>query len=50
MLLDTLYREFDARYERMQKPGFAKAMTTAFAASPKKLGATAVAAVSKTKK
>src|SRR6266850_2947429 len=45
--LDTLAREFDAKYARMQQPGFAKAMKTAFAASPKQLGATAVKAARK---
>jgi prevent-host-death family protein len=40
--LDTLTREFDAKYVRMQKPDFAKAMGNAFAATPKQLGATAV--------
>lgn len=48
--LDSLSREFDAQYAQMQKPGFAKAMTTAFAASPKKLGATALSAAGKSKK
>ena len=42
--LDSLTNEFDAKYARMQKPGFAKAMDTAFAASPKQLGAAAVKA------
>jgi antitoxin Phd len=40
--LDTLTREFDATYVRMQKPELAKAMTAAFGASPKQLGAAAV--------
>ena len=40
--LDTLSREFDVQYATMQKPGFAKAMDAAFAATPKKLGAAAV--------
>ena len=39
--LDTLSREFDAKYARMQTPAFGKAMTNAFAASPKQLGAAA---------
>lgn len=42
--LDTLAREFDAKYARMQKPAFGKAMDAAFAASPKQLGAAAVKA------
>lgn len=42
--LDTLAREFDAQYLRMQDPGFAKAMGNAFAAGPKQLGATAAKA------
>lgn len=33
--LDTLAREFDAKYTRMQKPGFDKAIGAAFAAAPK---------------
>src|SRR5688500_12906667 len=45
--LDTLAREFDAKYTRMQKPGSAKAMDAAFGASPKQLGAAAVKAESK---
>jgi antitoxin Phd len=45
--LDTLAREFDAKYTRMQEPGFAKAMTRAFAATPKQLGATAAKAARK---
>ena len=39
--LDTLAREFDAKYARMQEPGFTKSVESAFAASPKKLGAVA---------
>jgi antitoxin Phd len=42
--LDTLAREFDARYARMQQPGFDKALGGAFGASPKQLGAAAVKA------
>ena len=42
--LDTLAREFDAKYTRMQKPGFAKAMDTAFGAAPKQLGRAALKA------
>lgn len=42
--LDSLTNEFDAKYVRMQKPGFAKVMDSAFAASPKQLGAAAVKA------
>lgn len=42
--LDTLSQEFDAKYVRMQKPGFDKAMGKAFAATPKQLGANAVKA------
>ena len=45
--LDTLTREFDAKYVRMQKPEFAKAMGAAFSASPKQLGSTAVKAARK---
>lgn len=45
--LDSLAREFDARYVRMQQPGFEKAMAGAFAASPKQLGAAAVKAARK---
>ena len=45
--LDTLAGEFDAIYERMQKPGFARAMSNAFAASPKQLGAAAAKAARK---
>jgi antitoxin Phd len=40
--LDTLTREFDAKYTRMQEPGFAKAVDAAFSAPPKKLAAAAV--------
>ena len=39
--LDTLSREFDAKYVAMQQPGFAKAIESAFSAAPKKLGAAA---------
>jgi prevent-host-death family protein len=42
--LDTLTREFDAKYVAMQQPGFDKALTSAFGASPKQLGAAAVKA------
>jgi len=42
--LDTLTREFDAKYVAMQQPGFAKSLESAFAAAPKKLGAAAVKA------
>ena len=45
--LDTLAREFDTQYAQMQKPGFAKAMGGAFAATPKQLGAAAVKAARK---
>jgi prevent-host-death family protein len=45
--LDTLADEFDAKYVQMQKPGFAKAMDRAFAATPKQLGAAAVKAARK---
>src|SRR6185369_4998107 len=45
--LDTLAREFDAKYVHMQKPGFAKALDTAFGAAPKQLGAAAVKAARK---
>jgi antitoxin Phd len=45
--LDTLAREFDAKYARMQKPAFGKALDSAFAASPKQLGAAAVKAARK---
>src|SRR5262245_28029610 len=45
--LDTLAREFDARYARMQQPGFDKALGNAFSASPKQLGAAAVKAARK---
>jgi antitoxin Phd len=45
--LDTLARAFDDKYVRMQRPGFDKAMTSAFAASPKQLGAAAVKAARK---
>jgi len=46
-LLDTLTREFDAKYVRMQGPGFDKAMKDAFSASPQRLGAAAVKAARK---
>jgi antitoxin Phd len=45
--LDSLAREFDARYVRMQQPGVAKALGSAFGASPKQLGAAAVKAARK---
>ena len=45
--LDTLAREFDAKYARMQKPGFDKTLDRAFSASPAKLGAAAVKAARK---
>jgi len=45
--LDSLAREFDAQYVRMQQPGFAKSMKAAFDASPKQLGAAAVKAARK---
>jgi antitoxin Phd len=45
--LDTLAREFDAKYARMQQPGFDKALDRAFGASPKQLGAAAVKAARK---
>jgi antitoxin Phd len=45
--LDTLTDEFDAKYVQMQKPGFAKAMDRAFAATPKQLGASAMKAARK---
>ncbi len=45
--LDTLAREFDAKYARMQQPGFDKALGTAFGAAPKRLGAAAVKAARK---
>jgi antitoxin Phd len=45
--LDSLAREFDAKYARMQQPGFDKALAGAFAASPKQLGAAAVKAARK---
>lgn len=45
--LDTLAHEFDAKYVHMQKPGFAKAMDSAFGATPKQLGAAAVKAARK---
>jgi len=45
--LDTLAREFDAKYARMQKPAVGKALAAAFEASPKQLGAAAVKAARK---
>lgn len=45
--LDALTREFDARYARMQQPGFTKALGRAFGASPRQLGAAAVKAARK---
>lgn len=42
--LDTLNREFDALLARMQTPKARRGMKTAFAASGKQLGKTAVAA------
>jgi len=45
--LDTLTRDFDAKYVRMQQPDFAKSMDTAFRAPPKQLGAAAVKAARK---
>lgn len=45
--LDTLTAEFDAKYVRMQQADFAKSMDTAFRATPKQLGATAVKAARK---
>ena len=45
--LDTLAREFDAKYVRMQQPGFDRALRNAFGASPKQLGAAAVKAARK---
>ena len=40
--LDTLSGEFDALFERMQKPGAAAAMQKAFALTPTRLGRAAV--------
>jgi prevent-host-death family protein len=40
--LDTLSGEFDALFERMQKPGAAAAMEKAFALTPARLGRAAV--------
>jgi prevent-host-death family protein len=40
--LDTLSEEFDALFERMQKPGAAAAIEKAFAMSPAALGRAAV--------
>ena len=40
--LDTLSDEFDALFERMQKPGAAAAMQKAFALTPAELGRAAV--------
>ena len=45
--LDTLAREFDDRYAHMQQPGFDKALSNAFGATPKQLGAAAVKAARK---
>jgi prevent-host-death family protein len=45
--LDTLTRQFDDKYTRMQQPSFAKALDRAFGASPKQLGAAAVKAARK---
>ena len=45
--LDTLARQFDAKYARMQKPGFTEALDGAFGASSKQLGAAAVKAARK---
>jgi prevent-host-death family protein len=45
--LDTLASEFDDKYARMQQPGFEKALTAAFGASPKRLGAVAAKAARK---
>ena len=45
--LDRLAREFDARYARMQQPGFDQKLGGAFEASPKQLGAAAVRAARK---
>ena len=45
--LDTMTREFDAKYVRMQQPGFDRALRNAFGASPKQLGAAAVKAARK---
>ena|SRR5436190_13711566 len=45
--LDTLTREFDEKYVRMQRPGFDTALRNAFGASPKQLGAAAVKAARK---
>ena len=42
--LDRLTGEFDAMFERMQLPGAAAAMQTAFDTPPRKLGEIAVAA------
>ncbi len=42
--LDTLTREFDATYARMQEPAVAKALDAAFAAAPRQAGAAAVKA------
>jgi prevent-host-death family protein len=45
--LDTLTAEFDALLARMQQPGARAGMQAAFDASPKQLGAAAVAAARK---
>jgi len=42
--LNLLTQEFDSMVERMQRPGFVSNMSKAFGASPKELGAAAVAA------
>jgi prevent-host-death family protein len=45
--LDSLTREFDALFERMQTPKARAGMKAAFSASPKKLSKAAVSAASK---
>jgi antitoxin Phd len=45
--LNTLSDEFDALLERMQTPASRRGMSSAFAASPKRLGKAAVASVRK---
>ncbi len=42
VILNTLSDEFDALFERMQKPGAAAAMQMAFALTPARLGRAAV--------
>src|SRR5579862_5664153 len=37
-VIDRLTEEFDSLMARMQRPGFARAMETAFAAAPHELG------------